>query len=148
MLLEIKTGERNSPSTLDIDSGVTQEIYLPLDHVPELGLEMGRRLRDFKIQEFIFEFLMQQYEQAKIREQEDTPTIQVLQYGQAPEWKSRPKRAIIVLATAFFALFVSVFFAFLQEYVDSLRVTDREKYSRLTSIARELRQDFQFLKRK
>jgi hypothetical protein len=35
---------------------------------------MVRKMRDMKIQEIIFELLTQQYEQAKIRELEDTPS--------------------------------------------------------------------------
>jgi len=81
-------------------------LFLPLKDMPYLGLQYARLLREVLIQEKIMEFLLPQYEQAKIQETKDTPTLQVLDPAVKPERKHRPKRAIIV---AFYSLFSMIF---------------------------------------
>jgi len=125
----------------------TGEIFLTLQKVPELGVEMVRKMRDMKIQEIIFELLTQQYEQAKIRELEDTPTIAVLQRAVPPTLKSRPKRMIIVLVSVGFALIVSLFLAFTLDYLSGDDEQSRRDLGRIQSISRELRRDISFLRR-
>ena len=46
--------------------------------VPDLALQYGRLLRELKVQETLYALLTSQYEQAKITEARDTPTVQVL----------------------------------------------------------------------
>ncbi len=69
---------------------------VPFARLPEVSLEYARLLRNVKIQEAIYELLTQQYEQAKIMESKDTPTVQVLDKASPPERKSFPKRSIII----------------------------------------------------
>lgn len=65
--------------------------------LPGAGVEVMRLWRDVKVQEQVFEFLTAQLEEARIRETRDTPTVQVLDRAVPPIYKSRPKRAWIVL---------------------------------------------------
>lgn len=46
--------------------------------VPDLALQYGRLFRELKVQETLYALLTSQYEQAKITEARDTPTVQVL----------------------------------------------------------------------
>ena len=58
------------------------------------------RYRDFKYQETLFELFAKQYELAKVDESREGAVIQVVDQAQAPERKSKPKKALIaVLAT-------------------------------------------------
>ena len=66
--------------------------------LPRAGLDIARLWRDVKVQEQVFELLTSQLEEARIRETRDTPTVQVLDRAEPPIHKSRPKRAIIVIA--------------------------------------------------
>lgn len=66
--------------------------------LPSAGLEIMRLWRDVKVQEQVYELLTAQLEEARIRESRDTPTVQVLDHAEVPLHKSRPKRALIVLA--------------------------------------------------
>ncbi len=66
-----------------------------LEDIPDLGLEYARLFREMKIQELLYEYLTQQYEQAKIEEMKDVPILQVLSRAKVPEKKARPKRIII-----------------------------------------------------
>lgn len=70
------------------------------------------RYREFKYQEALFELFAKQYELAKLDEAREGAVIQVLDLAQAPEKKSKPKKALIaILATlgSGFALLLYVF---------------------------------------
>jgi uncharacterized protein involved in exopolysaccharide biosynthesis len=73
--------------------------------------------REAKIKEMLFELLTREYEVAKIEEAKSMPTIQVLDKAVVPEKRSRPKRKQMVLLAGTTALFVSVFAAFVREYL-------------------------------
>ena len=146
MLRDIKTGstqKQHNPANLSEESS----LYIPLDKVPNLGLQLARLFREVKIQEILFELLTQQYEQAKIREMEDTPTIQVLEYAVPPLLKSRPKRALIIGVSMAFALLMSVFFAFVIEYFQKSKEQNTEEYTRFERIGREILADIRLLRR-
>ena len=66
--------------------------------LPQAGVEIMRLWRDLKVQEQVFELLTAQLEEARIRETRDTPTVQVLDPAVPPIHKSRPKRAMVVIA--------------------------------------------------
>lgn len=66
--------------------------------LPRAGLEVMRLWREVKVQEQVFELLTAQLVEARIRETRDSPTVQVLDQAVPPLHKSRPKRAIIVIA--------------------------------------------------
>lgn len=70
------------------------------------------RYREFKYQETLFELFAKQYEIAKVDEAREGAVVQVLDIAQAPEKKSKPKKALIaILATlgSGFALLLYVF---------------------------------------
>ena len=86
--------------------------------VPALALQYGRLMRDLKVQETLYALLMAQYEQAKISEARDTPTVQVLDPAIPAERKSRPKILLNVLIASILSLFIGIFWAFLREAID------------------------------
>lgn len=70
------------------------------------------RFRDFKYYETLFELFARQYEIARVDESREGAVIQIVDPALQPEWKSKPKRAMIaVIATlaAGFALMLYVF---------------------------------------
>ena len=80
---------------------------MPSGRVPEVGTEYLRKLRQLKYNETIFELLSKQYELAKLDEAKDAIVIQVIDRAVPPERKSGPQRALIVMLSAFIALFLS-----------------------------------------
>ena len=85
-------------------------LFPVLAEVPELGVELIRLKREVEIQNTLFVFLTQQYEEAKIKESKDTPTVQILDFPKIPNLKSGPKRMIIVLICLFISFFVNILF--------------------------------------
>jgi uncharacterized protein involved in exopolysaccharide biosynthesis len=68
-----------------------------LQEVPETGIASLRLLRDLKTMEALRTLLTAQYEQARIQEVRDVPTLEALDVATPPERRSRPQRALLVL---------------------------------------------------
>jgi uncharacterized protein involved in exopolysaccharide biosynthesis len=82
--------EQKSPSK----SG---DFMVPSGHIPEVGIEYIRRLRDLKYYESMFEVLSKQYELARLDEARDSSVIQVLDVAVPAERKAKPKKALITI---------------------------------------------------
>jgi uncharacterized protein involved in exopolysaccharide biosynthesis len=68
--------------------------------LPAVGMELARLYREVRVQEEVYALLVAQYEEAKIQETRDTPTIQVLDRAVPAQKRSWPKRKLIVLVTS------------------------------------------------
>ncbi len=123
----------------------TSEFYIPFANVPEVGLELARKIRDVKVQETVWELLNQQYYQAKIQEAKDTPTVQALDKAVPPEQRSRPKRKILILVFSFLAFIGSIFWAFALEYFEHVKDDPNSKQLMETvrTDARRVQSNFQ-----
>jgi len=110
MMRELEEGDQGQ--------GGSKNIFIPTDKMPDLGLQYVRLLRTTKVQETLYTVLTQQYEMARIQEVKDSTTVQVLDTAKAPEKKTKPKRALIVLLSTFTALFIAVFIVFIQESLE------------------------------
>jgi uncharacterized protein involved in exopolysaccharide biosynthesis len=62
------------------------------------------KFREFKYQETLFELFARQYELARVDESRESALIQVVDVAKPAEWKSRPKRALIAVASGIAAL--------------------------------------------
>ena len=94
---------------------------VPLAQLPNVYLEYLRLFREVKIQEAIFELLTQQYEQAKIMEQKDTPTVQFLDIASPPEKRSFPRRTFIVVFAFALSIVFNILLAFTIDYVNDVK---------------------------
>jgi len=116
-----------------LESGKSGKGMLPGDRmhpamitVPALALEYGRRLRELKVQETLYTLLTSQYEQAKLAEARDTPTVQVLDPAIPAEKKSKPSIRLNMMIAGVLALFVGIFLAFFLEYLGGIRARQAE----------------------
>jgi tyrosine-protein kinase Etk/Wzc len=94
--------------------GLSSEIIIPFSKIPDLAMDYLRLYRDVMMQTKILEFLVPQYEQAKIQEAKDTPTLLILDKARVPEKKSKPKRATIILVSTAVMFLLSISFILLQ----------------------------------
>lgn len=106
--------------------------------MPELGQQYLRLMREFKIQEAIVELLTKQYEMAKLSEAKDVVSVQVIQAARVPDKKTKPKRAIIVLASTFAAGFMAVLYSFIREAATRMPPEDRERWQQIRSLLPDL----------
>lgn len=87
-----------NPELLDTTASL-RALDAQLSAMPEQGLAGARLFRQVKAYEQLYVLLLAQYEEARIAEARDTPTVDVLDAATAPTKRSRPKRALVV-ATA------------------------------------------------
>ena len=59
------------------------------------------RFREFKYQETLNDMFSRQYELARLDESREGALVQVVDVATRPEWKSRPKRAVVALSATF-----------------------------------------------
>lgn len=70
--------------------------------------------RDIKARESMMGVLVAQYESARVDEAKEGPLIQQVDVAMAPERRSSPKRALMVIVAAFAGLFLGVLIAFVR----------------------------------
>ncbi len=126
----------------DRDKAIFYDLFVPLDKVPDLGLQYARLYREVMLQEKIMEFLLPQYEQAKINEARDTPTVQVLDEAAVPIKRVRPKRMIMVLIAGFLSLILSGCLIFMLEYWQRISEQGGKEYEKIMTAAHLLKKDF------
>lgn len=107
-------GLRNELKKLDKGGSGGDLGLVSAGNLPEQGLEYVRAFREVKYQEAIFEIMAKQYELAKIDEAKDGGDVQQLDAAIPPERKSKPKKAIIVVASVLGAGFLAVLIALLR----------------------------------
>ncbi len=127
-LAELRTGGTSGGSTI------------PLAEMPELAIELGGLMRETEVLNQVYFYLVQEYEAARIQEQRDTPTLQLLDIPRAPEIRTRPRRTVMVIIGALIGLVTGILMALWLEF---LRTTDASSPTRrnLDAIAGMLRSD-------
>ena len=84
-----------------LDSTFTKKLFPLFSYLPHLGKKFIRVERDLEVQSLIYEFITQEFERAKIEEERDTPTVQVIDLAIPPIQKHRPRRSLLVLFATF-----------------------------------------------
>jgi tyrosine-protein kinase Etk/Wzc len=92
--------------------GGTPEGGWGLEQLPEIGRQYALRLRDVKIQEHLYELLTEQLYQARIKETETLPVIQVLDEAVAPVFKKSPIVRKVTAIAGLLGFFVAVLLAY------------------------------------
>jgi uncharacterized protein involved in exopolysaccharide biosynthesis len=96
------------------------------------------RFRDFKYHEAMFELFAKQYEIARIDESREGAVIQVLDVAIAPDYKSKPKKALMAVVATLAAGFALLLFVFVRQ---ALRNSGQnpESAAKVQAIAQALR---------
>ena len=101
------------------------------------GIDSFALLRNVKYYETIYELLAKQYELAKIDEARDSSVVQVMDKAIVPDRRTKPWRSLIVLVSAFVALSIGIFWAFVREGVARTKADPRQA-NRLLHLKRYL----------
>jgi len=113
-------------------------VLIGLDIAPQIGVEYWRLFREIELQAKILEFLLPQYEQAKISELKEKGDLYILDSGVIPEKKFKPKRALIVLAWMFISfVFLYMYIAFI-EWLHRLKDIDQNRYELVNGVLKGL----------
>jgi uncharacterized protein involved in exopolysaccharide biosynthesis len=109
--LERKLGEMGF---MTVDTGAVEgsRLFPSFENAPEIEKRLAELMRDVEIKRSVFAVLSGQYEEARIQEMRDTPTVQVLDRASPPLARSRPRRKVIVAVSTAFAFLLSSFIVF------------------------------------
>lgn len=118
--IEIKTQEAKINALQEqinkIQNSTDLNDALRLGNSPQIVMSFLRLERDIEIQSKIVTFLLPVYEQAKIEEKKETPTIMVLDKPYVAERKSKPKRLPMVIIFTFAGFMVGLSLSVVYEY--------------------------------
>ncbi|RKY94277.1 MAG: hypothetical protein DRQ01_02740 [Ignavibacteriae bacterium] len=95
--------------------GEPSGIIPSLKTLPEKAINYFRILREVEINSAILEFVLPLFEQSKIEEKKDIPTLQVIDNAIPPEKKSYPPRMVLTLLMTFSVFLISFIFILIKE---------------------------------
>jgi len=101
--------------------GDSKNILIAFKNLPELGLEYARLYREVELQSKILEFILPQYEQARMEETKNIPSLQVIDKPYIALNKAKPQRSMIVIATTLMAFTLSIIFILVEYKTRKLR---------------------------
>lgn len=119
---ELRKAEKDDPSALA--AGATDSYV--------------ERFRDYKYRETLYELFTKQYELARVDESREGALIQVIDAAQAPERKSKPKKALIAVIATLAAGFALLLFVFVRQALANAS-QDPESAAKLSGIRRSFR---------
>ncbi len=122
-------------ATGTISQGFGAGYSMPFSRLPKLTLDYARLVRDVRVQSAIYELLTQQFEQAKIMEVKDTPTVQFLDHAAPPEKRSSPNRRGIVVFCFICSILIGITLSYLIEYYS--RIKNTPEWERISSPIRD-----------
>jgi tyrosine-protein kinase Etk/Wzc len=91
------------------------QVFPSFKEIPDLAVKYTNIKRQATVQEQLYEFLTQLYEQAKIQEAQKAPNIQVIDHGAIPTKRSSPHRSVVVILTVLAGMLLSCFYIFFVE---------------------------------
>ena len=129
--LEIETNAlREKMSSLQVgdkrEKGQFQ-IFPPFDNAPDLGVQYFRLYRQVELQGKILELILPLYEQAKIEEQRDTPSMLILDNATTPEKASKPRRLLITAIVFVASIVIGTMLTFVVDYLERAKQGAQEK---------------------
>jgi len=104
--------------------GSGSPLDLPVGRIPAAAIDYIRAAREVKIQEAILETMIRQFEAAKLDEAKEGATLQQIDKAVPPDYKSKPSRAMIMLAGLMLGLLGSSLWVVWRGYARLVREQD------------------------
>ena len=111
-------------------------LLIPFKKAPELADKYLKIYKDLEIQYKILEFIQPMYEQAKVEEARNMPSVLVLDKAGPADRKSRPRGTIYALVSFVVSLILGYLIVFGMEFNEKLKSTDPGKHSFIASAIR------------
>lgn len=117
-------------SVLEEGGGDSSFFSVPLAAMPGLTGRFEDLYGQVRVSESLHKILLEQLEQAKIQESEQTPSFSILDRAEKPEFRSRPRRSIIVGVSFGLSLMFALFLALILNYIEQLASSNNEDSKR------------------
>ena len=115
------------------------KLLIPFKQAPELGNEYLKIYRNLEIQYKILEFTQPLYEQAKVEEARNTPSVLILDKAGPADRKAKPKASIYAVISFVISVIVGYFIVFIFVLFNKMKEQNVENYE---YIKRSLGHDF------
>jgi len=128
---EIEVQEINKKINSLVESGNPvngSSLLIPFKKAPALANKYLKIYRDLEIQYKILEFVQPLYEQAKVEEMRDSPSVLVLDKATPPENKSKPKGSLYALIGLVSSLVIGFFIVFTLELFQKIKLSSPSQY--------------------
>lgn len=122
-----KAGNNNSPFNT---------LFLSLETLPELSQKYAKLYSEITLQAKLQEFLLPEYEQAKLQLLKKKPTLQVIDNAVPPDKKSKPKKAFVIIGSVLIALFFNFLFMIFIEHLNWMKTNQPDEYSKVEAVKR------------
>lgn len=93
----------------------SDQYQLSMMKLQAADLQRERIESEYKISSTFYNSLLQKYEEAKLKLQQETPVIKVLEPPVVPNKRSEPKRAIVVLIATFLGVIFGIIFGLIRK---------------------------------
>ncbi|MFZ2322265.1 MAG: hypothetical protein WAV89_01070 [Ignavibacteriaceae bacterium] len=114
------------------------KLLIPIKLAPDLANKYLKIYQELKIQYSILEFVTPLYEQAKIEEVRNTPTVLILDKAFPADHKAKPKATIYAAISFTASIIIGFFLIFLIELMKKMKIVEPTKYN---YIIQQLRKD-------
>ena len=118
---QLQYGEEVPRRNVNGKASRDEDFHVPFAKVPEVGLDLARLTREMKVQEAVVQLLVTQFEQAKLTEEKDLPTVRVLDTALPPDRHAKPKFILFTIITLAAGFFIGGLLPFGVEYLKRLR---------------------------
>ena len=99
--------------------------------LPKLMKEYLRLRREIEIHSEVFAFITTKYEESKLREAQNIPTISILDSPKVPDMRTAPRRAFLVITTGILMSIFAVLVAFVLDFFKRTQAQFPDKYAEL-----------------
>ena len=116
-----------------------ESLFVPIAKAPRMTLQYARYEREVEVIGILLQLLSQHASESKIESENTTLTVSLLDEAHPPDLKYKPRRKLIVLLSAAFALFFSMVIIITVEYAHRLAESstiDRERIDRVIRFLR------------
>ena len=123
-IIELRAQLKNLDYSSTGSDHIEDNLFPLFSEVPNIKFELMGLKREVEIQNTLYAFLTQQYEESKIQEARDTPTIQILDTANYPEKRYQPKRTLMVVGYSMIMLCLSIIYVILFTYHQHSPIVD------------------------
>lgn len=109
------------------------KLLIPMKLAPELANKYLKIYQELKIQYSIIEFVTPLYEQAKIEEKRNTPTVLILDKAAPADHKAKPKATIYAAVSFSSSIILGFVIIFFIELIQKMKIVEPNKYDYITS---------------
>ena len=113
-----------SPTQIDTIPNI--EFSVSFNTLPSLGLENARLIREVELQNVIQQILIPQFEQAKLEETKNIPTLQIIDKPKVALKKTKPKRSLIVIGSTIMSFLMSLIFVYTDHRTKEFRLAIKQ----------------------